>query len=62
VRDTRSRKLQSVGDDEVNKPILLGKPGRDFEFSHISQNVQFLESSAKDKQLNHLADWIDRKL
>ncbi|EDV94300.1 signal recognition particle receptor subunit beta [Drosophila grimshawi] len=62
VRDTRSRKLQSVGDDEVNKPIVLGKPGRDFEFTHISQNVQFYESSAKEKQLSHLTDWIDRML
>ncbi|ALC43508.1 SrpRbeta [Drosophila busckii] len=62
VRDTRSRKLQSVGDDEVNKPITLGKPGRDFEFAHISQNVQFFECSARDNQLNHLADWLDRML
>ncbi|TDG53030.1 hypothetical protein AWZ03_000573 [Drosophila navojoa] len=62
VRDTRSRKLQSVGDDEVNKPITLGKVGRDFEFSHISQNVQFFESSAKEKQLSDLTDWIDRML
>ncbi|KAH8307110.1 hypothetical protein KR044_005043 [Drosophila immigrans] len=62
VRDTRSRKLQSVGDDEVNKPILLGKPGRDFEFAHISQQVQFFESSAKDNQLKHLTEWIDRML
>ncbi|KAH8365715.1 hypothetical protein KR093_003781 [Drosophila rubida] len=62
VRDTRSRKLQSVGDDDVNKPILLGKPGRDFEFAHIAQNVQFFESSAKDNQLKQLTQWIDRML
>lgn len=62
MRDTRSRKLQSVGDDEVNKPVILGKPGRDFEFAHITQNVQFYEGSAKDNQLNHLTDWIDRML
>ncbi|KAH8406096.1 hypothetical protein KR215_005210 [Drosophila sulfurigaster] len=62
VRDTRSRKLQSVGDDEVNKPIVLGKPGRDFEFAHISQQVQFVESSAKDNQLKQLTQWIDRLL
>ncbi|EDW73297.1 uncharacterized protein Dwil_GK17473 [Drosophila willistoni] len=62
VRDTRSRKLQSVGDDEVNKPITLGKLGRDFEFAHISQNIQFFESSAKDKELSNLTNWIDRML
>ncbi|XP_030372478.1 signal recognition particle receptor subunit beta [Scaptodrosophila lebanonensis] len=62
VRDTRSRKLQSVGDDELSKPIVLGKPGRDFEFSHLAQNVQFYECSAKDKDLGHLTDWLDRML
>ncbi|XP_001353101.1 signal recognition particle receptor subunit beta [Drosophila miranda] len=60
VRDTRSRKLQSVGDDDVNKPVTLGKPGRDFEFAHISQNIQFVESSAKEKELNTLTDWMGR--
>ncbi|KAH8286518.1 hypothetical protein KR054_010592 [Drosophila jambulina] len=62
VRDTRSRKLQSVGDDDVNKPITLGKPGRDFEFSHIAQNVHFVEGSAKDSELSPLTDWLARLL
>ncbi|KAH8301120.1 hypothetical protein KR018_002613 [Drosophila ironensis] len=62
VRDTRSRKLKSVGDDEVNKPVTLGKPGRDFEFSHIAQSVTFAESSAKEKQLDPLTDWLARLL
>lgn len=62
MRDTRSRKLQSTGDDDANKTIVLGKPGRDFEFAHIAQNVQFFESSAKDNELKHLTEWIDRML
>lgn len=62
VRVTRSRKLQSVGEDNTPKPVFLGKEGKDFEFSHISQNVQFFECSAKDNQLNNLSDWIDRML
>jgi len=62
VRDTRSRKLQSVGDDDANKPITLGKLGRDFEFSHIAQNIQFVEASAKDQELNPLTDWLARLL
>ncbi|XP_037721903.1 signal recognition particle receptor subunit beta [Drosophila subpulchrella] len=62
VRDTRSRKLQSVGDDDANKPITLGKPGRDFDFSHIAQNIQFVETSAKDQELNPLTDWLARLL
>ncbi|KAH8379054.1 hypothetical protein KR009_002825 [Drosophila setifemur] len=62
VRDTRSRKLQSVGDDDVNKPVTLGKPGRDFEFSHLAQKVQFVEASAKEQELNPLTDWLARLL
>ncbi|XP_053955414.1 signal recognition particle receptor subunit beta [Anastrepha ludens] len=62
VRVTRSRKLQSVGEEDGSKPVFLGKEGKDFEFSHIQQNVQFDESSAKENQLNNLSDWIDRML
>ncbi|XP_011200156.1 signal recognition particle receptor subunit beta [Bactrocera dorsalis] len=62
VRVTRGRKLQSVGEDNMSKPVFLGKEGKDFEFSHINQNVQFFECSAKDNQLNNLSDWIDRML
>lgn len=62
IRDTRSRKLQSVGDDDANKPVYLGKPGKDFEWSHLQQNIQFYECSAKDGELNNLTDWIDRML
>nr|XP_014087185.1 signal recognition particle receptor subunit beta [Bactrocera oleae] len=62
VRVTRSRKLQSVGEDNASKPVFLGKESKDFEFSHINQNVQFFECSAKDNQLNNLSDWIDRML
>ena len=62
VRDTRSRKLQSVGDEDTSKPVYLGKPGRDFEWSHLQQNIQFYEGSAKEGQLNDLTDWLDRML
>lgn len=62
VRDTRSRKLQSVGDEDGSKSITLGKPGRDFEFSHIAQNIQFAEASAKDTELDPLTDWLARLL
>ncbi|XP_017484502.1 PREDICTED: signal recognition particle receptor subunit beta [Rhagoletis zephyria] len=62
VRVTRSRKLQSVGEDDPSKSVFLGKDGKDFEFSHVQQNVQFFESSAKENQLNNLSDWIDRML
>lgn len=54
--------MQSVGEDNASKPVFLGKESKDFEFSHINQNVQFFECSAKDNQLNNLSDWIDRML
>ncbi|KAM7357098.1 signal recognition particle receptor beta [Cochliomyia hominivorax] len=62
IRDTRSRKLQSVGEDDANKPVYLGKQGKDFEWSHLPQNIQFYECSAKDGELSNLTDWMDRML
>lgn len=59
IRTTRASQLQSV-DNSEKKEIFLGKEGKDFEFSHLTQNVQILESSALKKELNHLSDWIDR--
>ncbi|XP_055843241.1 signal recognition particle receptor subunit beta [Episyrphus balteatus] len=61
VRKTRTSKLQSV-DDSENKVVFLGKEGKDFEFSHLSQNVQFYEGSGKNNDLANLSDWIDRML
>ncbi|XP_037939344.1 signal recognition particle receptor subunit beta [Teleopsis dalmanni] len=62
VRDTRSRKLQSVGDNETSKFVYLGKEGRDFEFTQLQQNIQFFECSAKANELSNVSDWIDRML
>ncbi|CAD7002778.1 unnamed protein product [Ceratitis capitata] len=62
VRITRSRKLESVIEESDSKTVFLGKEGKDFEFSHLHQNVQFYECSAKENQLSNLNDWIDRML
>lgn len=62
VRDTRSRKLQSTSDEDASKPLFLGKPGRDFEWSHLQQNIQFYEGSAKDGEFSDLKEWIDKLL
>ncbi|XP_013103807.1 signal recognition particle receptor subunit beta [Stomoxys calcitrans] len=62
VRDTRSRKLQSTSDEEGNKPMYLGKAGRDFEWSHLQQNIQFYEGSAKDGEFSEFTEWIDKLL
>uniref|UniRef100_A0A1A9V2Y5 Signal recognition particle receptor subunit beta n=1 Tax=Glossina austeni TaxID=7395 RepID=A0A1A9V2Y5_GLOAU len=61
VRGTRG-KLEILGENETNKPSYLGKNGKDFEFSHLQQNIQFYECSAKEGQLNHLTDWLDKML
>lgn len=61
VRDTRGRKLQSIGED-AKKVLYLGKLGKDFEWSHLQQNIQFYECSAKNGDLMHLTDWLERKL
>uniref|UniRef100_A0A1A9WG12 Signal recognition particle receptor subunit beta n=1 Tax=Glossina brevipalpis TaxID=37001 RepID=A0A1A9WG12_9MUSC len=62
VRGTRGRKLEVLGVNDANKPTHLGKIGKDFEFTHLQQNIQFYECSAKEGQLNHLTDWLDRML
>ncbi|XP_055910077.1 signal recognition particle receptor subunit beta [Eupeodes corollae] len=61
VRKTRTSKLQSV-DDSENKVVYLGKDGKDFEFSHLNQNIQFYEGSGKNNELENLSDWIDRMM
>ncbi|XP_073843341.1 signal recognition particle receptor beta [Musca autumnalis] len=62
VRDTRSRKLQSTSDDDASKPLYLGKPGKEFEWSHLQQNIQFYEGSAKDGEFSDLKEWIEKLL
>uniref|UniRef100_A0A1L8EFC7 Signal recognition particle receptor subunit beta n=2 Tax=Haematobia irritans TaxID=7368 RepID=A0A1L8EFC7_HAEIR len=62
VRDTRSRKLQSTSDEENNKAVYLGKPGRDFEWSHLQQSITFFEGSAKDGELSDLTNWLEKML
>lgn len=60
IRSTRASKLESVDSSRDSTNSFLGKQGKDFEFAHLPQNVQILESSAKKNELNHLRDWIDR--
>lgn len=59
IRTTRTNQLQSVDDSDSNN-VFLGKHGKDFEFSHLAQNVQILECSAQKQELSQLSDWIDR--
>lgn len=59
VRSTRMRQLESV-DDKASQTIYLGRQGKDFEFAHISQNVEIAEASAANSELDNVTDWLDR--
>jgi len=62
VRDTRSRKLKSISEDDESKTAFLGAHGKDFEFSQLPQNVQIFGCSSKKNDLNNVSDWLDRML
>lgn len=53
------RQLESV-DDKAAQSVFLGRQGKDFEFAHISQNVEIVECSAASEDLEHVKDWLDR--
>lgn len=59
VRSTRKNQLESV-DSSSKANSFLGKHGKDFEFIHISQYVDVLECSVKNKDIASLTDWLDR--
>lgn len=59
VRSTRMRQLESV-DDKAKQTVFLGRQGKDFEFAHLSQNVEIAETSAANDDLDNLRDWLDR--
>lgn len=53
------RQLESV-DDKASQSVFLGRQGKDFEFAHVSQNVEIAEASAVSEDLDNLKDWLDR--
>lgn len=57
VRTTRCSSLQSV-DNSTVESVFLGKQGVDFTFSQLSQSIQLVECSAKDRDFNGLTDWL----
>lgn len=59
VRTTRANRLQSV-DSSAGEEVFLGKRGKDFAFSHLSQDIQVVECSAKNRDLENLTDWINK--
>ncbi|KAJ8721984.1 hypothetical protein PYW08_004386 [Mythimna loreyi] len=66
VRVTKSSQLQSVDPSQGNNATFLGKIGKDFEFSHLSNRVDIAESSANTgdddtpADIKTLQDWITK--
>jgi len=63
VRVTKSSQLQSVDGQTTN--TYIGKPGKDFEFSHISSRVEFAEGSANtgeddNAEIQAVEEWINK--
>lgn len=40
--------------------MFLGKKGKDFEFSQLSQNVDVVECSAQKREFEDLSSWIEK--
>lgn len=59
VRQTRMNRLQSV-DNSSGDEVFLGKTGKDFVFNHLSQDIQFVECSAKSRDLSGIVNWIKK--
>ncbi|XP_063698792.1 signal recognition particle receptor subunit beta [Culicoides brevitarsis] len=59
IRVTRTSQLQSV-DNSNSGQVFLGKEGKDFGFSQLSQQVEFVECSAKDGNLKELEDLMKK--
>lgn len=66
VRITKSSQLQSVDSNQTNNSTYLGKLGKEFEFTHLSCKVEFLECSANvsdddnPTDIKELQDWISK--
>lgn len=63
LRFTRSAALQRT--DELNSPkeTLVGKQGKDFQFSHVPSKIDFVECNLKEHNLLNLLDvetWLQK--
>lgn len=61
VRQTRTNQLQSV-DNSVSNVVFLGRQGKDFEFAQLQQHVEFVECSAKTRDLEGLQGLIKKMI
>lgn len=58
IRTTRTNRLQSVDNTATREDVYLGKQGKDFLFSHLAQNIQIVECSAKEREFQNLINWV----
>lgn len=58
IRKTRTSQLQSV-DNSAERGVFLGRSDKDFDFTQISQKIQFAESSAKNKDIDQLYNFLN---
>lgn len=59
LRTTRENQLQSV-DNSASNFTFIGKPGKDFEFSHLSRSIEVAESAGQKGDINTITDWLAR--
>lgn len=57
VRNTRQNQLKAV-DNSSNEQVFLGKQGKDFEFTHVSQPIEVIECSSKDNDIDSIHRWL----
>lgn len=61
VRNSRQSQLKSV-DNSTTDTQFIGKQGKDFDFSHLSQRIDVAECSAKDNELDAVIEWIEQQI
>lgn len=59
MRNSRQSQLQSV-DNKATDTQFIGKQGKDFQFSHLPQPIDVAECSAKENELESVAQWIEK--
>ncbi|KAF9428874.1 hypothetical protein BGZ94_000706 [Podila epigama] len=57
LRQTRSAALDTQ-DSEGNASVFLGFEGQDFSFQDLENEVEFVECSAENKDIEGVKDWI----
>lgn len=57
MRQTRTAALDTQ-DSEGNESVFLGFEGKDFSFQDLENEVEFIECSAENKDVDGIKDWM----